>query len=260
MNQDPYYLPPELSSFSFIPRFDECIDNLAELAEPEDWDYKNTTSPKPKPILRNYINYTYKRIAEEKKVAVSEDEQYACWNTGLITLNHEPIFILFERNKLDNLPSYWHFGRFVRKGQWELNKFSSLPEMAHYFDDSSCLVYNSRRELRSNIEHIIEENKQRFPLEFQNRSSYSLQNSLKGAIDSAIERVKRNYKTAIPQYYNGNIQLLLPLCLDEPTKADLALVIDNFNDFYRASTCLTLDMAYNNARQITRPDREWLKP
>jgi hypothetical protein len=37
------------------------------------------------------------------------------------------------------------------------------------------------------------------------------------------------------------MQLLLPLCLETPT-------------------CLTLDMAYNNARQLARPDTDWLQP
>lgn len=45
---------------------------------------------------------------------------------------------------------------------------------------------------------------------------YALQIFLKGAIDNAKERVRRNYKTAIPQYYRGKIQLLLPLCLGNP--------------------------------------------
>ena len=42
--------------------------------------------------------------------------------------------------------------------------------------------------------------------------------------------------------------------------ADLALVVERHSTFYRAATCLTLDMAYNNARQIARPDRDWLQP
>ena len=82
----------------------------------------------------------------------------------------------------------------------------------------------------------------------------------KGQLIQLKERAKRNYKTAIPQYYNGNIQLLLPLSLTDPAKADLALAVERFNDFYRAATCLTLDMAYNNARQLARPDRDWLAP
>ena len=90
--------------------------------------------------------------------------------------------------------------------------------------------------------------------------NYTVQTFLKGAIDNARQRVRRNYKTAIPQYYQGAVQLLLPMCLSAPGKADLALVVSHHGDFYRASTCLTLDMAYNNARLLARPDRDWLHP
>ena len=243
-----------------MPKFKEDIEFLANLAEPEDWDYKNTSSAVSKPILRNYVKYTYKRIAEEKKVAVTADEKYACWNTGLITTNQEPIYMLFTENKLSDHPSYWHFSKFARRGEWELNKFLSIPEMAHYFEDPSVLVYDTRKELRANIEHIVEDNRHRFPATLESMNSFGLQNIVKGAVDSAKERVKRNYKTAIPQYYKGSIQLLLPLSLTDPTEADLALAVERFNDFYRAATCLTLDMAYNNARQLARPDRDWLAP
>ena len=256
----PYDLPDNFYDFAFMPNFDADIDYLASMAEPEDWDYHNTPHDKPKPVLRNYLRYTYAKVAAEKKVAVTDDEEFAIWNTGLITPNQEPIFILFERNKFDNARQYWHFKKFVRRGTWEVNKFSTLPDMAHYFTDPSHLVYDTRMELRANIEHIVQDNKERFPQALQHMDSYALQNLVKGAIDSVKERVKRNYKTAIPQYYSGSLQLLLPLCLTSASHADLALVVERFDVFYRAATCLTLDMAYNNARQITRPDREWLQP
>lgn len=132
--------------------------------------------------------------------------------------------------------------------------------MAHYFADPSVLVFDTRKELRVNVEHVVADNIERFPEGLNSMNPYGLQNIVKGAIASAVERVKRNYKTAIPQYYQGNIQLLLPLSLTDPAKADLALVVERFSDFYRAATCLTLDMAYNNARQLARPDRDWLQP
>ena len=126
--------------------------------------------------------------------------------------------------------------------------------MAHYYDDPSCLVLDARLEIRSNIEHILSDNKDRFPEPYKSISDFALQNLLKGAIDSARERVARNYKVAIPQYYKGKVQLLLPLCLSDPRKADLAIVVARYDQlsedgakkesFYRASTCLTLDMAY----------------
>lgn len=243
-----------------MPKFDDNVESLAELAEVEDWNYKVSRSPHPKPILRNYLTYTYRRVAEEKKIAVTLDEEHACFNLGLITKSQEPIYALLSKNKLDEMPQYWHFWRFCRRGEGDLNRFSSLPEMAHYYEDPGSLVYDSRKELRVNVEHIIEDNIDRFPDLLKSMNPFGLQNLVKGAIDSAVERVRRNYKTAIPQYYQGNIQLLLPLTLLDPIKADLALVAERFGDFYRAATCLTLDMAYNNARQVARPDRDWLVP
>jgi hypothetical protein len=122
------------------------------------------------------------------------------------------------------------------------------------------LVFDVTKEFRTNIEHILAENKERFPPPYNTMGDYNLQTFLKGTIDNAKERVKRNYKTTIPQFYQGRIQLLLPLCISSPAKADLAIVVEDHNSFYRASTCLTLDMAYNNARQLAKPDRDWLAP
>jgi hypothetical protein len=256
----PYDFPESFYDFAMMPKFEQHINVLSNLAEPEDWDYKNTPTGYPHPILRNYLTYTYRRVAEEKKINVTLDENYCCWNTGLITKMQEPIYMLLNKNYLNESQPYWHFHRFARKGEWEMNRFASLPEMAHYFDDPSFLVLDTRKDIRVNVEHIVTENIARFPTNLQSRSVYELQNLMKGAIDSAIERVKRNYKTAVPQYYQGSVQLLLPLTLTDPTKADLALVVERFSDFYRAATCLTLDMAYNNARQLARPDRDWLVP
>lgn len=261
MNKNaPYEFPEHFNDFAMMPKFPEHIAALAQLAEPEDWDYKTAPANHAHPILRNYLTYTYRRVAEEKKINITPDESYCCWNTGLITKSQEPIFMLLSKNMFPDVQTYWHFSKFARRGEWEMNKFSSLPDIAHYFEDPSALVLDIRKELRVNIEHVVSENLSRFPTHLQNRSTFELQNLLKGAIDSAKERVRRNYKTAVPQYYQGSVQLLLPLTLTDPAKADLALVVERFSDFYRAATCLTLDMAYNNARQLARPDRDWLAP
>lgn len=252
--------PEALFDLVFIPNLEDRLDELAALAEPEEWDYHNTPTEHRKPILFNYLRYTYSRLAEEGKVAVSDDGQYIAFNTGLVTPNQEPIFALSNHNHLPNAKQHWHFQSWCRRGQYEMTRFSQLPEMAHYFADPSCLVLDSRKELRVNIEHMIVENKERFPEPYRGMDDFALQTFLKGAIDNAKERVKRNYKTAVPQYYRGRIQLLLPLCISNPHSADLAMVVDDHGGFYRASTCLTLDMAYNNARQLARPDRDWLQP
>jgi len=131
----PYDFPELFRDSAFMPKFTDDIESLAQLAEPEDWGYKYTTSSHTYPILRNYVSYTYRRVAEEKKINVTADEENCCWNTGLITSTQEPIFILFSKNKLSDSQPYWHFWKFARQGEWELNRFPSLPEMAHYFED-----------------------------------------------------------------------------------------------------------------------------
>lgn len=251
--------PDDLFDFAFVPDTDAQLASLAADAETEDWAYHNTTSDHAHPVLFNYFRYTYRRIAEENKIALSDDGQFACFNTGLVTPNQEPIFASFEANRREEAQP-WFFKAWLRKGRWELNKYSELPDLAHYFDDPSCLVFDHRRELRVNVEHIIEENKGRFPAPYGTMDNFALQTFLKGAIDNAKERVRRSYKTAIPQYYRGQVQLLLPLCFGHAQRADLALVVERHSTFYRASTCLTLDMAYNNARQLAKPEREWLQP
>ena len=78
------------------------------------------------------------------------------------------------------------------------------------------------------------------------------------ALSDAPQRAAANYTLAVPQFYGGRIQLLLPLCLTGD-KPELALTIQREDGFYAARTCLTLDMAYNNARLICRPETSWIK-
>jgi len=251
--------PDDLFDFAYVPEIDAQLQTLAEEAEPEDWGYQYTESEHPYPVLYNYIRYTYRRVAEEGKIAISDDGQYSCFNTGLVTPHQEPLYASFETNRREDAQP-WFFKGWYRRGRWELNRFPELPDLAHYFDDPSFLVMDIRKDFRVNVEHIIEENRERIPEPYRSLDDFTLQSLLKGTIDSALQRVRRNYKTAIPQYYRGQIQLLLPLCFKDPQKADLALVIEQHQTFYRATTCLTLDMAYSNARQLARPDRDWLKP
>lgn len=177
----------------------------------------------------------------------------------MVSAIQESIFASFETNRREEAQP-WFFKGWFRRGQWELNRFAELPDIAQYFDDPSCLVFDTRKELRVNVEHIIETNRDRIPEPYRTLDSYTLQNLLHGTIESAKQRVRRSYTTAIPQYYKSQVQLLLLLCFSNPQRADLALVVERHQTFYRASTCLTLDMAYNNARQLARPDRDWLQP
>ncbi|MBS1635245.1 MAG: DUF3825 domain-containing protein [Bacteroidetes bacterium] len=243
--------------------FANTLRILKDLAMPENWEYSNSTNVKPFPILYNYLLHTFARVQEEGKIA--EKDGYSCFNTGLVTKNQEEIFMLFKRTS-DN--TGWYFIDFCKDSSNSLIRFSPLPERATYFTDNSQLIYDTRLELRVNIDHIVEdaENFARFPDDIRQWPKHQIINTFRGAVDHAKKRVKRNYLTAIPQYYRGKytstpqLQLLLPLCLRDPSKADLALAVFKNEDNYSGRTCLTLDMAINNARLITKPDDEWLRP
>lgn len=255
-------MPPEgrpLYDFAYIHSINDRLRDLAEIAETEDWDYKHIPNPYPNPVLYYYFHYTFERVRKQEKVSETEDGHFCCFNTGLVTRHQESIFALFTANMREESEP-WRFVKFCRRGEYELSRFPALPDIATYFEDPSCLVFDARLEVRVNLEHIITDNKERFPEPFQTMADYALQVVVKGAIDNAKERARRNYKVAVPQFYQDRVQLLLPLCLSNPNVADLALLIDRHEGHYRGATCLSLDHAYNNARQLAKPDREWLLP
>ncbi len=244
------------------------LDKLAyELAEKEPWEYRHATAGEPIPVLRSYIKHTFRRLEEMNNgIGFSSDQQIAAFNTGLVTPNQEEIYGVFRRNPRPNRQP-WKLQGFRKGSDWDvIEKFgSSPPPLANYFDDPSVLLYDRRCELFINIDHVME-NLDRFPQHLQ-ANPYVARQLLISAEATTKKRVYRNYKAAIPQYYrdkggDGGVQLLLPICLENPAKADLALVVakNDAGNAYRGSTVLTLDMAYNNARLLARPDTEWLQP
>lgn len=245
-----------LFEYAWISNFRDQVKRLKSLAMNENWDYKKHPTGN-EPILLNYINHTFAKLYEEGKVC--EQSGYSVFNTGLVTDLQEEIYAFFQTNKLERARQEWYFIAWRKQSDRDLMKFSQLPDCANYFDNSADLIYDTKLELRLNVDHIIEDNIKRFPADLQSMDKHLLSSLLEGAINDAKRRIRRNYKTAVPQYYNGKLQLLLPLCLRSKASADLALVIEKENGIYRASTCLTLDMAINNARLIAKPDDEWLK-
>ena len=242
--------------FNDLPLALKELSNIT-MDKEDEWHYKDTSTG-GFPILYNYLHHTFAKLECEKKIGIEGD--YAIFNTGLVTENQEIIFCYMQKNKKPSSSIPWYFIGWRKQSDRDLMKFHKLPDIANYFENPSELIYDTRLDLRISVDHIIQDNKSRFPAPLDKEDDYLLGNILQGTIDDAIRRIKRNYKTAIPQYYNGKIQLLLPLCLRSKAKADLALVVEKENRIYRASTCLTLDMAINNARLIAKPDDEWLKP
>lgn len=223
--------------------WNDYIEELSKLAQEENWS--NSTYPN-KRILTNYIAKTYNKLQAERKVVFGQN--YALFNTGLFTKYYEPIYVFQSGSDISFLTGY------------ELSNIgiTERPERANYFESPGLLLFDWHYPIDVQYKHILddERNRNRLPREFL--ESNNMINILNGAIDTMKKRVSSNYKLAIPQYFDGKIQLLLPLCLMSDTKPDVAIAVTKKEMCYQGHTCLTLDMAYNNARLIAKPESNWL--
>lgn len=327
------YIGEAIDKYAYFPKpkdsvgllgWDSAINELAvNIALDERWYYYNTDEDKrTKPILKNYLSYTFERLqyedeVERKKAAeehrqpklkILENEKNAIFNTGLVDSIYDPIYAFFRRNtgKYPSVTQPWVFVAFATANSYYQNiitDFAYKPARAEYFTNPSDLYYDCTAEKPTiNWEHIIKDNIERLPIGFvkkgatdgfqfldnvetlpkpQRRAYYDklaqaiyadedwlqfLTTRFKNALDIALSRVAWNYKTAIPVYYvtDHKLSLLLPLALEKKGIIDVALVcqhkVDEANGVnnYVGRTIFTLQMAYNNARLITRPDSDWL--
>ena len=74
-------------------RYNSSLKKLSELAQQEIWSF--TKDKDPYRILRNYFEFTYNRISEENKIVTSDDGNFRCINTGLLTKYDQEIVAIF---------------------------------------------------------------------------------------------------------------------------------------------------------------------
>lgn len=262
----------KLFDFVFMPNYREAITYLAELASKEEWGDNNY-------ILDNYIKQTFSKLASDYNEAADHKEQYIlfddefnffCFNTGLFSKFLEPIYFVSKRyNKANEEDKcFWYEVLFLTESdQQMINIFGtnvSLPDRAFFFDDPAELVYDYRKKINVNTRHILEDEKNisRLPEDVRVANPTKQAEQLKAAISTAIKECQSNYKIAVPQFYNGKVQLLMPLAVGvaKDGEKNLALVISKKDGQYRGRTCLKTSWAYMNARLLVRPESTWLKP
>ena len=244
----------KLFEYAYCGKYNSTLANLAMLS-PEKWSFgdKNDNS-----ILKSYVEHTFSRLYEENKIL--ESENYAIFNTGLFDEYYKPICAYFIKNTVPDRQK-WYLDGFYTEYQLITMKVMDMPERANYFDDPSELVFDTHLDIVPQYDHIFgdQENIERLPAGIRN-SAMRVQ-LFDGAIGTAKRMLEANYKTAIPQFYKGKMQLLVPICLQTPNVPDLALTCMKTEDKrkYLGCTCLTLEMAYNNARLIAKPESNWLQ-
>lgn len=242
--------------FAFLGRSElreQKFDELTEIAEPENWT-SNESSIK-NDILYSYLVHTFAKAAEDDLILITENEEYACFNTGLLTENGEDIICMF--NRFNGSDEYaWHLAGFRKSSDWDfMNNFSETPKIVSYFSDPSKIYFDPNKQLVKNLDHILIDNEDRFPEELSSKGSQYINALLTHALDLTLKRCKRNYRIAVPQYYRNKITYLLPINLDGTI---MSLAVEEVNNRYRVNTIFTLDMAYKNARLLMKPEVDWL--
>ena len=227
----------------FNVNWNDYTDDLSKIAAPEEWS--NNTYPN-NGILANYIVKTYEKLQAERNIIF--EQNYALFNTGLFTKYYEPIYAYHSEQDILFLTEYDLGKRGIVK----------YPDRANYFERPELLLFDWHYKINIHYKHILEDNKSRINIPEDILNSHNLLNTFNGAIDTMKKKVSSNYKLVIPQYFEGKVQLLLPLCLHTDDIPDLALVVTKIGNVYQGHTCLTLDMAYNNARLIAKPESNWL--
>ena len=288
----------EMERYVFIDNWDTVTGRLAELALEENWDFANERKGKRYILAQYLRYTFYKArmddlLYEEKNGAIfntglvdaSYDDIY-CY----LKKNSK------IKDPLKRRWAIGFFACRGKGSEGKLlnRLFGSFPEAPSYIrpDQLENIYFDTGRDLVCDYEHIIRDNLKRLPMEFiastfdndshlkkmiherypfKEIKKYIVENKamvgrLESALEHAVETSKKycrwNYRRAIPIYYprTNSINLLIPLnlCGDKDT-ADAALVIEKLkNGNYQGQTILTLDMAYQNARQICRLNNEWL--
>ena len=281
--------------YAMVANWEDRLQSLASLAEPERWKYLYVPTKERLPILDSYIRQTFSRAYDQQKVM--EAEKLTCFNTGLLTPGQEEIFGVFSISEryvrsqpISAMNKKWWLRSWARSGDNMLTEFMEFPSLADYWQDPKELIFDPKHQVQLNLDHIIKDNLNRFPeelggrldknnvpVDLEDQSSedddidqaegplgeqqiipINTRNALEGAMKHSVRLAQRSYRIAVPQFYRQRIQLLLPLYLRDTTRPDLALTLERHGDWYRAATVLYTDWAYRHARLLARPNSEWL--
>ena len=254
--------------FAYWDDYYETIRELKNKTLDEDsWDFGDGSCV----ILDNYLCNTFCQILSENKIFFQDN--WAIFNTGLLNKYYEIIYCVLQANN-NKGKQKWIYYDFLSGGEKSkkgnnitLSNFSQLPEKARYYNKFTDLYYDSDKELSSDYKHIIEKSIDRFPVYIKEKlfpSGIIDTEDMRGRFETAINRLKNrlkiNYRTAVPFYYvKGKvIQFLLPICLLDYNKADLALVVSTREGGYHGETIYPLEWAYSYARLLCKPDNDWL--
>ena len=265
-----YRMDRDLFTAAYVPKWGEQLESLADLAMKEPWRFRNPAFPRKHAdyvILEKYINgiFTAQVMAYQRAISQQEADArffirsgYACFHTGLLTKRYKDIFGYLERNRNDWADQAYVLRGFVDDSQPFLKKVDLLPQ--NPLADIRAEEFGFRPDwpIRVNVGHILDDSANLERIPEPARSFPNLPLLLQTGVEIARKTAEFIPSMVVPQLYGGAIQHLLPICLNDPNKPDLAMTISRMEGFYAGNTCLTLEMAYSNARLLAVPTAPWL--
>ncbi len=260
----------DLFDFAYVPDWFGQLDELKQMALPESWQFKKPaveTKNQDTPILERYINTIFRKQAieynsEPDKQKASKyihiENECVCFHTGLYTPRYKGIYAYFDRNKRCDSTRDWHLRCFCDELSSRLKYIEPLPDRPVFNMLQQGMNFNPEWNIRVNVEHILcdAENLERIPTKI--RKAKNLPLLLETAVELARRKAVIEPGLVPPQGYMGKMQYLLPIYLTNMDKPDLAMTLTPMDGYYLGNTCLTLEMAYLNARAIAKPITPWL--
>ncbi len=236
--------------------FKKMIDYLANIAENEKWTFNEN----PNSILIKYLKGTFKQCYKQNKLLYSCDNNYVCFNTGLLTPNGNDILAIFEKNNYPNA-QIWRLKSFRDKTErLYMDIFDGVPDMATYTENFEELYFNPNYEIVISSDHILDDNWERIS-EVIPLSKNIVKSLMVGVVEETKRKIKRNLRLVVPQFYNNKIMYLMPINIpiDDEQYVTMALAVElTSTKQYRANTIFTKEMAYEKARLLMKPESNWL--
>lgn len=257
--------------------FEKFLEDIAANAVNEPWSFAHRPSSYKCPILKSYLENIFGKLKKETlsgaqdKIVQSADGYYILFNTNLPDTFGNDIIIIAEVRKKVNGEEYYENPSMFTKGVSEMRRLGfsmeNMPQPPRFFEDVNEVIFQSSWTIDSSFEHlnhIIQDNRARFPKEYQEKEPKRVASDLIQGINMAVSMAKRNFKYIAPMYrpQKDCIQMLMPIYLSGSYREapDFALVLTPDNGIYIPETILPIDGAYQNARLIAMPDEAWLRP
>lgn len=148
--------------------------------------------------------------------------------------------------------------------------YAECIRLFHSIDISDCPYTNSLDSRLAELDYLL--NNDLADVDCENweedtpfkdpRELYDFLKTEKPEEETAVELARRKAvvepSIVVPQGYQGRVQYLLPICLTDMEQPDLSMTLTIMDGYYLGNTCLTLEMAYLNARLLSRPVAHWL--